>query len=95
MEPDPSKAIDGLIKTIAKREKLNDCRFAQLTILKDAIKFVAGHLTTDYGDESATEDEFGLDASEVVEMAHDNMIHRAREALEQCERCKREYGIEL
>ena len=48
----------------------------------EALIFIASHLTSDEGDTDATEDEFGIDASEVVEMAHDNMILRARMCLE-------------
>ena len=49
--------------------------------LRNALSFIAGHLTTDEGDVEDTEDEFGLDVSEVVAMAHDNMILAARRAL--------------
>jgi hypothetical protein len=48
---------------------------------REALIFVGAHFTSDEGDTDKTEEEFGLDASEVVEMAYDNMINRARAAL--------------
>lgn len=41
----------------------------------------ASMLTTDEGDRDETEAEFGLDASEIVEMAHDNFIIRSRDVI--------------
>lgn len=49
--------------------------------MRAALEFVAGHVTTEEGDRDATEEDIGLDASEVIQMAHDNMIWRARRAL--------------
>lgn len=43
---------------------------------------IANMLTSDEGDDDATEDAFGLEASEVIEMAHDNMIVEARATLD-------------
>lgn len=43
---------------------------------------IANYATTDEGDEDATEEEFGLDSTEVVEMAHDNIINGARATLD-------------
>lgn len=43
---------------------------------------IANMLTTDEGDRDDTEEEFGLDASEVIEMAHDNIILGARQTLD-------------
>ena len=43
---------------------------------------IANYASTDEGDEDETEKEFGLDASEVVEMAHDNIINSARVTLD-------------
>ena len=42
---------------------------------------IANHATTDEGSREKTEDDFGLDASEIIEMVHDDMIIRARSAL--------------
>lgn len=47
----------------------------------ETLAFIAGHVTTDEGDRRATEQAIGLPVSEVVEMAHDDMITRARLAL--------------
>jgi hypothetical protein len=47
-----------------------------------ALVGIANNVTTDEGDKDATEDDFGIDASEVIEMAHDNMITRARSTLD-------------
>lgn len=44
---------------------------------------IASYLTTDEGDRENTEDYFGLEVSEVVSMAHDNMILAARNAIGQ------------
>ena len=49
--------------------------------MRSALALIAGQVTSDEGDTDATEDEFGLDVSEVIEMAHDNMIHQARATL--------------
>lgn len=49
--------------------------------MRAVLAFIAGHLTTDEGDEDATEEEFGLPSSEVIEMAHENMIEAARKIL--------------
>ena len=46
------------------------------------LTIIANQVTTDEGDEQDTEDEFGLPASEIVEIAHDNMIAEARSALD-------------
>jgi hypothetical protein len=43
---------------------------------------IANYATTDEDDDDATEKEFGLDAGEVVEMAHDNIITSARATLD-------------
>lgn len=42
---------------------------------------IANQLTTGEDDKDDTEEEFGLDMAEVVEMAHDNMIMSARTVL--------------
>ena len=42
---------------------------------------IANNVTTDETDRKKTEDDFGLDASEVIEMAHDNMILHSRSVL--------------
>lgn len=47
-----------------------------------ALARIANNVTTDEGDVETTEDEIGLPASEVVEMAHDYMIEQARAALD-------------
>lgn len=47
----------------------------------ETLALIAEHLTTDEGDAKATEHAFGLDANEVVAMAHDEMIIKARIAL--------------
>lgn len=63
-------------------EKFVDAKLEEeLARMKAALEFVAGHLTTEEGDRDATEEDMGLDASEVIEMAHDNIIWRARRAL--------------
>lgn len=46
-----------------------------------ALAAIANHMTSDEGDRDDTEEEFGLDYDEVVEMAHDNLIVRARSTL--------------
>lgn len=48
--------------------------------------FIATHLTTDEGDKDETEEDFGLEMSEVVEMAHDNLIGRARYACDEIDK---------
>lgn len=57
----------------------------ELLIIADnacaALASIASQLTTDEGDKDDTEEEFGLSMSEVVEMAHDNMINAARAAI--------------
>ena len=45
------------------------------------LRYFANQVTTDEGDCEKTEQEFGIDASEVVEMAHDNMILQSRAVL--------------
>jgi hypothetical protein len=47
-----------------------------------ALASIASNLTSDEGARDDTEEEIGLDYEEVVEMAHDNMIGRARRALD-------------
>jgi hypothetical protein len=47
----------------------------------EALVFIAEHLTTDEGDRKASGEAFGLEPHEVIEMAHDDMISRARAAL--------------
>ena len=47
-----------------------------------ALTGIANNLTSDEGDEDDTEEEFGLDIEEVIEMAHDNMIGTARRSLD-------------
>ena len=47
-----------------------------------ALVGIANYLTSDEGDTDDTEAEFGLDASEVIEMAHDNIITSARRTLD-------------
>lgn len=42
----------------------------------------ANYTTTDEGDKEETEQEFGLEASEIVEMAHDNIIVQTRGTLD-------------
>ena len=54
---------------------------SRITELEAALKFIAGHVMSDEGDRDQTENDIGLDFAEVVEMAHDNMIQRARTAL--------------
>lgn len=51
------------------------------TEMQRALRFIAGQVSTDEGDRGATADEFGLPASEIIEMAHDNMIETARNVL--------------
>lgn len=46
-----------------------------------AVEEIANYVTSDEGDEDTTEGTFGLDFSEVIEMAHDSMIVIARQAV--------------
>lgn len=59
---------------------------AQLLVIADracsALAAIASQVTTDEGDQEATEEDIGLPMSEVVEMAHDEMIGRARATLD-------------
>lgn len=41
----------------------------------------ANNVTTDEGDRNQTEDDFGISAEEMIEMAHDDMIVRSRSVL--------------
>lgn len=50
---------------------------------RTALVSIANMATTEEGDREKTENEFGLDVGEVIEMAHDNMILIARGALEE------------
>ena len=54
----------------------------ELPELRKFVASVAAMTTTDEGDDETTEETFGLDVSEVVVMAHDNMIHLARALME-------------
>lgn len=58
----------------------------QLLIIADlactALARIADYVTTDEGDREDSEEEIGLEFSEIVEMAHDDMIQRARSALD-------------
>ena len=47
-----------------------------------SLRFIASHNDSMEGDRDATEEDFGLDYDEVIEMAYDNMIQSARNALE-------------
>jgi hypothetical protein len=49
--------------------------------MKNALVEIAGHATSEEGDQEESEEFFGLERSEIVEMAHDNMILIARSAI--------------
>lgn len=68
---DPSRDPDSDLSMLAR----------QFFRAREALAFIALHLLSDEGDKEATEREIGLEASEVIEMAHDNMIVCARAAL--------------
>ncbi|MEN6535467.1 MAG: hypothetical protein ABFD89_17520 [Bryobacteraceae bacterium] len=70
-EPWSKQSVLRLLKSVLQSY---DAQFASLVT-------IANHLTTDEGDAKATEEAFGLSAREVVEMAHDDMVNAAREAL--------------
>lgn len=59
-----------------------DKMLRKLVVLSNVVEHIAMQVTSAEGDEEATEDDFGIDAAEVVEMAHDNMILIARAAVE-------------
>ena len=63
-------------RTLGAGKNAEDARFA-LKVLEN----IATQLTTDEGDVEHTEEEFGLEFSEIISMAHDNMILQARNAL--------------
>ena len=50
-------------------------------MLKETLREIAMHLTSDEGDDEETEQFFGLSIAEIIEMAHDEMILQARQAL--------------
>lgn len=58
-------------------EKLADDWIKMRTVVEN----IASQLTTSEGNRKDTEDEFGLSVEEVLEMAHDNFIISARNAL--------------
>lgn len=69
------------------RDEARACADAALSVgahadLVRALQFIANHTTSEEGDREKTEEDIGLDCEEVIEMAHDNMIWRARSALE-------------
>lgn len=63
-------------RTLGAGKNAEDARFA-----RKVLENIATQLTTDEGDVEHTEEEFGLEISEIISMAHDNMITQARSAL--------------
>tara|TARA_R110002111_G_scaffold103665_2_gene160611 strand:- start:534 stop:950 length:417 start_codon:yes stop_codon:yes gene_type:complete len=53
--------------------------------MRTVVENIASQLTIDEGDKDDTEEQFGLEMSEVVEMAHDNFIIECRNALTELE----------
>lgn len=45
------------------------------------LSVIASYITVDEGDQAQTEQDTGLDMSEAIECAHDDMIERARSIL--------------
>jgi hypothetical protein len=64
-------------KVILERD---ECR-GEVKRLSEVLEAIGSFLTTDEGEVEATEREIGLSWTEVLEMAHDNMIMIARAAV--------------
>lgn len=76
-------AENNIVATLAQTGTPDEfLKLAKLLVsapkMAGALRFIADHVTTEEGDRDATEEGTGIDYQEAVEMAHDNIILRAR-----------------
>jgi hypothetical protein len=74
--------VEGEDRKLPGSPRIRFCaKHAAADALYEALREIASHVTTEEGDAPSTTEFFGIEADEVIAMAHDNMIYSARAAL--------------